>query len=301
MNTNRKGITRRDFLRNTAGITLAGATAGSVSAQETSTPGQAAKSTVLLVRDVNAVDADGKPNGDVLQRMLDQAVTTLLGEPDPVAAWKQLVKPTDTVGVKTNIWRFLRTPVELEAAIKRRLTDAGVSEERIGIDDRGIRRNPIFQQATALINVRPMHTHHWSGVGTLLKNYIMFHEKPYTWHDDACANLAGLWELPAVKGKTRLNILVMLTPLFQSKGPHNFQQKYTWPYKGLLVGTDPVAVDATGLRILEAKRLDYFGENQPFAVSPRHIQVAQDKFHLGNADANRIDLKKLGWTKELLI
>ncbi len=298
MKAPRKVITRRDFIRGTAGVTLAGAAAAS---QDGGQSPAGEKSKVVLVRDSSAVDGNGEPNGEVLNRMLDEAVTALLGTPDAGAAWKKMIKPADVVGIKTNVWRFLHTPEALEEGLKKHVMDAGVPESRVAADDRGVLRNEVFQNATALINIRPMRTHHWSGVGTLLKNYIVFHEKPYTWHDDACANLAGLWELPPVKGKTRLNVLVMLTPLFQGKGPHHFQKKYTWPYKGLLVGFDPVAVDATGLRILEAKRREYFGDDLPFAVPPKHIQVAQDKFKLGNADAGRIELVKLGWKDDVLI
>jgi hypothetical protein len=146
-----------------------------------------------------------------------------------------------------------------------------------------------------------MRTHHWSGVGSLIKNYIMFVEEPWTWHGDSCADLAGIWDLPIVKGKTRLNVLVMLTPLFHSKGPHAFKKEYTWPYGGLLVGTDPVAVDATGLRILEAKREEFFGSRRPFATSPKHIRVAAEKFRLGVADPAGIDLLRLGWKEGALI
>ena len=168
MKMNRNGITRRDFLRGTAaGVGLAGTAARAATAPEAGV-----KSTVVLVRDVDAVDADGKANGEVLKRMLDEAVTALLDAPDPVAAWKGLFKPEDTVGIKTNVWRFLRTPIELEAAIKARLIEAGVEEGKIGIDDRGVRGNPVFQQANALINTRPMRTHHWSGVGSLIKKEI---------------------------------------------------------------------------------------------------------------------------------
>jgi hypothetical protein len=94
---------------------------------------------------------------------------------------------------------------------------------------------------------------------------------------------------------------VVLTPLFHGKGPHHFQAEYTWAYKGLILGTDPVAVDATALRLLEAKRREHFGQEQPFSVPPKHIQVAQDKYQLGLADAQRIDLVKLGWSEGLLI
>lgn len=297
MNQKTSAVTRRHFLRNAAGATLAGAAGLSAWGQDTS----ATKAKVVLVRDAGALDADGAPSAEALQRMLDDAMMDLFGAADPAAPWKGLFNADDTVAIKTNVWRFLRTPKALEAAIKRRLVEAGVPEDRIGLDDRGVRTNPLFQQATALINVRPMRTHHWAGVGSLLKNYITFHEEPYTWHNDACANLAGLWELPSTKGKTRLNVLVMLTPLFHGKGPHHFQKEYTWPYKGLLVGTDPVAVDATGLRIIEAKRLAFFGDQQPFTVSPHHIRIAEEKFHLGVANPDRIEVRKLGWTEDVLI
>lgn len=55
----------------------------------------------------------------------------------------------------------------------------------------------------------------------------------------------------------------MLSPLFHGKGPRHFQKKHTWGYKGLLVGTGPLAVDAARLRIIEAKRLTLLADQQP--------------------------------------
>jgi hypothetical protein len=205
------------------------------------------------------------------------------------------------VGIKSNVWQFLPTPKDLEAAIQKRLRWLGVTEDRMSVDDRGVRSNPVFEKATALVNVRPLRTHHWAGVGTCIKNYIMFSAIPFSWHVDSCANLGGLWELPEVRGKTRLNILVMLTPLFHGKGPHHFHAKYTWPYSGLIVGTDPVAVDATGVLIIDAKRKEYFGKDEPLGVPPKHIRVAETKYHLGVSDPNRIDVKKIGWMDGVLI
>ena len=298
MNIMCSGLTRRDFLRGTAGLSLAAALPAF--GQEAAAPPEG-RSTVVLIRDKAALTDDGQPNGPVLESMLDQAVNALTGESDAALAWKHFMKPDDTVGIKTNGWRFLGTPEPLEKALEQRVIAAGVPEDRVSVDDRKVMENPVFLNSTALINIRPMRTHHWAGVGSLLKNYIMFHENRPSWHEDSCANLAGLWDMPIVKGKTRLNILVMLTPLFHGKGPHHFSAEYTWPYNGLLVGTDPVAVDATGLRILEAKRLEHFGEVQPFPIPPKHIRVAQDKFHLGIADPDRIDLVRLGWDEGVLI
>ncbi|MFH2001298.1 MAG: DUF362 domain-containing protein [Planctomycetota bacterium] len=311
-----KGLTRRDFLRSAAGVAMAGA-AGSrlVHAQEED--GQTKKapveseapvrktagnrSAVVLIRDKDVIDDEGTINGEVIKRMLDEGVTALLGASSPEEAWKRLIKPDDTVGIKSNAWRFMPTPPELEEAIMERVRSVGVAEDKVAVDDRRVLIHPVFKEATALINVRTLRTHHWSGVGSCIKNYIMFHRSPPSWHEDSCANLAGLWDLPEVKGKTRLNIQVMLTPLFHGKGPHHFQAKYTWPYKGMILGVDPVAVDATAVRVLEAQRKLFFGCDEPFSVPPKHIQVAEEKFHLGVADPGRIDVIKKGWAEGMLI
>ncbi len=300
-------VTRRDFLRVASGAMLAGTSlmAGwgtTLGAPKPVVAGTSnARSRVVIVRDEKALDKDGKPRAKAMAEMLDAGVASLLQERDVKKAWSQLVQPEDIVGIKTNVWRFLRTPLSLEEAITARLIGAGVTPESIAIGDRDVLKNPLFELSSALINVRPSRTHHWAGVGSLIKNYVMFSPEPWTYHDDSCADLAALWDLPTVRGKTRLNILVMLTPLFQGKGPHHFQKKYTWGYNGLILGTDPVAVDATGVRILEAKRKEFFGKEQPFATPAKHVWVAQEKFGLGNADASRIDLVHVGWEKNRLI
>ena len=58
------------------------------------------------------------------------------------------------------------------------------------------------------------------------------------------AHPCKVWTYPIVKGKTRLNILCALTPQFYGRGANFFDRRYVWPYKGLIIGTDPVAVDA---------------------------------------------------------
>jgi hypothetical protein len=305
MSAKRREVPRRDFLRGAAGVALAGSMGGLTLAGEDRPSGEEGspkkKPRVVLIRNEEAVSAGGATNEGVLARMLDEAVASLMETNEPQEAWKLLIKASDTVGIKSNVWSFLRTPPAFEQAIRRRVMEVGVPAERIGIDDRGILQHPVFRKATALVNVRPLRTHHWAGVGSLIKNYIMFVEEPSAWHGDSCADLAGIWDLPVVKGQTRLNILLMLTPLFQSKGPHDYSSEFIWPYKGLLVGTDPVATDATGLRILEAKRKQFFGGQRPFNVSPKHIQVADRKFGLGVADPAKIDLVKLGWSDGALI
>jgi hypothetical protein len=295
-----KGLTRRQALKN-----MVWGAAGSVflSALPWKAFGSSArsKSKVVLIRDRNLLDNSGNINKSVLENMMDKAVPTLTGDSDVASAWKKIVKPNDVLGIKSNEWSRLPTPAELEQHIRKRAIEAGVKQDKISIDDRGVLNDPIFKNATALINSRPMRTHDWAGVGSLLKNYIMFVDKPYAYHPDTCANLAEIWKKPMLKDKTRLNVLVMITPLFHGVGPHHFNKKYTWKYNGLILGFDPVAVDATGLRIIQARRKEYFGEERPISPSPHHIKLADTRHNLGNADTNKIELVKLGWDENILI
>lgn len=256
---------------------------------------------VVLIRDENVLGSNNNPKPEILQKMLDKAVLNLTGVSDIKTAWKKIINPQDVVGIKSNEWGYLPTPPALENGIKKRVMEAGVSEKNISIKDRGILGDPVFQKSTALINIRPMRTHAWSGVGSLIKNYIMFSNRPASYHPDSCADLAKLFELPVVKGKTRLNILVMLTPLFHGVGPHHYNKKYTWPYKGLIVSLDPVAADAVGLRIIQAKRKEFFGENKPLNPPAKHIYLADTRHHLGTADPKKIDLVKMGFKEGIFI
>ena len=299
MSHTKKVITRRDFIR-TGSCVAVGSFAGlplSINAANKKPD----KSRVVLIRDRNVIQNGGSIDSRILENILDEAMTTLLDARDSKSAWQQLFGPDDWVGIKSNVWGPLPTPKSLEAALRKRLLNVGVKKERINIDDRGVRRNPVFKQATALINVRPLRTHHWSGLGTLLKNYIMFVPTPWQYHGRACERLGHIWTKPEITGKTRLNILVMLTPLFHGIGPHHFSKSYVWSYGGLIVSTDPVAADAVGAKIIQAKRNEYFKEYRPISPPPRHIEAADKLFGVGNSHTDRIELVKMGWKKHLLI
>jgi len=288
-------LTRRDFLKGTTAAVL-GASLGF--GQDSS---GAKKARVVLVRRRDVLDENSAINPDVLQGMLDEAVMKLLDEMDPVKAFGKLVKPGETVGIKTNVWSYLPTPRELESAIKKRLMDAGIAEDRIGLDDHTVRTNPLFINATSLINARPLRTHYLSGMSGCIKNYIMFAESQPALHPDSCADLGSLFKLPMVKGKTRLNILCALTPQFHGRGPHHFSRRYVWSYKGLIIGQDPVAVDTIGLRLIMAKRREVLGKDQELPPVPKHIQLADTRHGIGTSDFNAIELVKLGWDEDILV
>jgi hypothetical protein len=293
------GISRRDFLKTGARIAVGGVAGLSLAGSSHGEAGR--KSRVVLVRDRGVIDAQDRIRPSALGEMLDGAVAALMDERDPALAWKRIASPADVVGIKTNVWHYLPTPEPLNEILKERLIGAGVARENVSADDRGVLANPVFRRSTALVNVRPMRTHYWAGLGSLIKNYIMFVPRPSDYHDNACEPLGAIWNLPHVKGKTRLNILVMITPLFHGTGPHHYSPRYLWPYCGLIVSKDPVAADATGARIIEAKRRSHFGEDRPISPNPRHIVVAGSRYGLGRSRPEEIEIVRLGWNEDSLV
>jgi len=292
-------ITRRDFMK---GAACAGMAATVGFPVELSLGDETvAKTKVVIIRDSTVLGGGGEIDSAVLSQMLDKGAAELFDRNDAASAWNRIFSPDDIVGVKSNKWPYLPTPPEMERAIRQRALKSGIHEDNISIDDRGVRENKIFKKATALINVRALKYHHWAGIGGCLKNYIMFVPRPEDYHDDSCADLGTIWKLPHIAGKTKLNILAMLTPLFHGIGPHHFDRKYVWEYKGIIVGTDPVAVDAVGLRIVEAKRMEHFGKYRPLAPPAHHIRFAETRHGVGTSDPDKIELIKLGWQDGVLI
>jgi len=289
----KKVVTRRDFIRGTTFAVLG--TAVGLSAQSTK------KSRVVLVRHPDAVDAGYRINAEIIESMLDEGVVRLLDAQDPVQAFQKMVKPKEIVGIKSNVWSYLPTPPEVEQALVKRLVDAGIKKEDIGIDDHTVKTNPIFQKSTSLINVRPLRTHYLAGISGVMKNYIMFAESQPDYHPNSCANLGALFKLPMVKGKTRLNVLCVLTPQYHGLGPHHFSRRYVWNYKGLLLSQDPVAIDAIGLRLIMAMRTLKLGKERAIPPVPKHIEEADVRHGIGTSDINQIELIKLGWEEDILV
>jgi len=297
----RRIVTRRDFMKGSASAVLGATIPLSQASPQDSSTQRPDRSKVVLVRNADALDENSAFNGEVIQQMLDEAVMAVFDAGTPVDAFREMISADQVVGIKTNAWSYLPTPPELEDAIKQRVLDVGVSEENIGMADGGVRELPNFRNAHSIINVRPLRTHYLSGVSGCMKNLIRFSDNFAKWHPNSCADLGLLQNLPEVKGRLRLHILAALTPQFHGRGPHHFSRRYVWNYSGLIVGTDVVAVDAIGLKLLMAKRTEVLGAAKALPPVPKHIEIT-DKVHgLGNSDLAQIDLIKLGWQEDILI
>ena len=84
-------------------------------------------------------------------------------------------------------------------------------------------------------------------------------------------------------------------------GPHHFDPEHVWPYKGLLVGTDPVALDALGVKLLAEKRKQFFEHPPRGGTSTKHVRLADTRHGIGTADLEKIELIRIGPMEDALI
>ncbi|MFO7866351.1 MAG: DUF362 domain-containing protein [Candidatus Aminicenantes bacterium] len=286
-------VTRRDFIRGTVGATLGVTLLGPAWLRGIGE--MKSRSSVFIVRDRDAMDDALNVDKSVLEKMLQQVLAGVTGESNMKAAWLKLVSPGDVIGlVPTPLMN--PTHDELIEVITESLVGAGVPSENIrNAQGRSVDLEPI----TALICLPGLKAHWLTGIGTVIKNYILYSGAPRNYHNQDSAKLGEIWNLPQVKGKTRLILVDALHPVCD-KGPQ-VDPRYRWAYNGLIAGTDPVAVDAVSLKIIQAKREELRGEPWPLSPPPICVEAADKVYDLGTSDLNNIDIKTLGWTEDLLV
>ena len=96
------------------------------------------RSKVVIARDSRLRSSGSAPDSARLLKMLDRAVQAVYDRDTPTEAWRQLVRPSDVVGLKVNCLagRGISTHGQLVDAICERLRQAGIPEKNIIIWDR---------------------------------------------------------------------------------------------------------------------------------------------------------------------
>ncbi len=174
--------------------------------------------------------------------------------------------------------------------------DAGIPEGRIKLAQGGPSRP---MQCDALIAMPALKAHWLTGIGTVLKNYIMYSGSPSSYHQSDSSKLGEIWNLPFVKAKTKLVLVDSLYPLCD-KGPQP-DPRYQWPYNGLIAGTDPVAVETVCLKIITEKREAIRGEPWPLSPPPICVEAADKVYGLGTSRMESIKIEHYGWEQDLLL
>ncbi len=148
----------------------------------------------------------------------------------------------------------------------------------------------ISRQCTAAVNVPVLKDHNIAGLSLSLKNYFGAIENPNKFHRTNCdPYVADLNMYPPIREKNKLIVCDAITALYEG-GPTDCRPQYMWNYNGLMIGTDPVAVDQIGLMLLEEKRAS---EGLPPLAAvgrhPKYIYTAADSDHLlGVRDPEKI-------------
>lgn len=292
MSDESSALTRRDFVRGTVGAAV---TASLLGDPLESRAASAAKSRVVVVRNQAALNASNLVNELVLGDMLTQVLRSVTGKADEMSAWRTLIKSDDIVGL-VHTDHLNKTHPELIEAVKRSLKQAGVADKNIWMVQGSRER---VKECSALISLPALKAHWLTGIGTVFKNYITFTGSPSSYHDANNAKLGEIWNMPHVKGKTKLVLVDALRPLCD-KGPQP-DPRYMWQYKGLIAGTDPVAVETICLKIIMQKRQALRGEPWPLSPPPMVVEMADTRYGLGTSKLEEIHVERIGWTEDVLV
>ena len=226
--------------------------------------------------------------------------------------------------------RGMSTRLDLVHALIRRIEDAGVPRRRIIIWDRlsadlkragyplnqggtdvqsygndvggydrtltvhrsvgSILARLLTEKCSVVINVPVLKDHGICGVTLAQKNFFGAIHNPNKYHvKTGDPFIADLNALPVIRKKTVLTVADAIQAQYEGGPP--YMPHWTWDYGGLLLATDPVAMDALGWSILEAERMTHGMPSLREANrEPTYIAVAAG-LGLGTADVEQIEVK----------
>ena len=147
----------------------------------------------------------------------------------------------------------------------------------------------VSSYCTAIVNVPVLKDHDLAGVSIGMKNFFGIIHNPNKYHDGNCnPYVADLNSHPFIKDKLRLIVCDALKA--QYHGGPAFKPQWAWDFRGVLVSTDPVALDRIGANIIEKKRSEV---NMPSLKEagrePKYIKSAAN-LGLGFEDPSLIDV-----------
>lgn len=323
--------TRREFLKRSLGLAAAVAVTdpsgllareelgGSVRPRACATPAvsrvvRVVSERVMPVRIVQPA---------LLKDCLIQGLRMLTGEDNVADAWHRILKPDDIVLLKFNrsAARRLGTTSPMVTELLNSLVAAGWGLDRIIVLEAGsdvalVRKTraadlrwqgkqvlfgksgqdvflAALDQATAIVNVPFLKTHHRATMTGCLKNLshgLVRH--PGQFHGGGCDPAIGEITASAeIRDKMRLHIVNAIRVVFD-RGPEASERE-VHTAGSLLVATDPVACDSVGYAVInEIRSLHGMNPLLPDAQPPRQLRTAA-RLGLGTLEAEQIDVQKV--------
>ena len=288
------------------------------------------RSRVVIARDAMLRGSGSSLDSDRLLKLLDRALVSFCACDSAQEAWKRVARPGECVGLKINCLagRGASTTVKLVEVVVERLQQAGVTNiviwdrlnsdlesagfriassrpgvQFIGNDTGGyedqlsihssvgsLLARTLTRTCDAVISLPVLKDHGIAGMTFALKNFFGAIHNPNKYHlTVGDPYVADVNMLPAIRQKIRLHIGDATA--VQYEGGPSYMPQWSWRFNGLIVGTDPVALDAVGWQLIEQKRA---AEGmQPLAAlkrAPTYISTAADPEHrLGANDPRRIE------------
>jgi hypothetical protein len=287
------------------------------------------RSVVVLARADNLKSIFGTPHYEHILELLTAGLRELTGEITDGAARRRYFGINDRLAVQIAV---SPVPVVLEVvdAVCTTAARAGVPVERMFIysaDEhelyragfaikhegpgvrcfgarsegyRGSISKLISPELTAIANVPCLAPHPQAGLSGAIQNYVnsVTNALAQESYEDQAARLPAILKERAFRERTRLHVMDCLKPAYDlsAEGPPT-----RWEYNGLLLSTDPVALDTVALSILQAKRREVAGRDWPLDPYPTYIDRAAEQYGLGVADLAQIDLRRVGTMDGALI
>lgn len=140
-----------------------------------------------------------------------------------------------------------------------------------------------------IINLPVLKDHGIAGITIALKNLFGAIHNPNKYHlNVGNPYIPDVFMLPSIRKKIRLTICDAL--IAQYNGGPSWMPHWSWNFNGLLVGTDPVALDYTGWQIIENKRKERgMPSLKDDKREPVYIRTAADPSHgIGHAQPEQI-------------
>jgi uncharacterized protein (DUF362 family) len=288
---------------------------------------------VVIAHDAALRPSGTAPDPNRVLALLDRAMQACFDRDKALEAWKKIVTPGQTVGLKVNCLggRGISTSTVLVDAICERLQQAGIRQENIVVWDRsesdleegGYRArqkmrvvgndsagfeddlavfgqvgsrltNTVTRTCDVIINLPVLKDHGVTGMTAAMKNFYGAVHNPNKYHPNGGnPYVADVNMLEPIRRKVRLHICDALT--VQYEGGPSFRPQFNAKHDTLLISRDPVALDYNGWQIIERKRAE---KGLPSLTAagrvPAYIATAADANHrLGTNDPHQMHVVEL--------
>ena len=140
------------------------------------------------------------------------------------------------------------------------------------------------------VNIPTLKDHSLAGISCALKNYYGAINNPNKYHEDGCDPfVADLNSLPEIKKQNRLIVCDALT--VQYRGGPSYHPHWNERYCGIIISTDPVALDFVGTQIInQIRKKNGAATLEKSGIPPKYVLTAADKDHnLGRASLDEIE------------